>query len=213
MDHRTFTPFCDVRILGRSMEALLGIVRGLMADRSLNLSEVEYLHTWLLENEFLSSTWPASALLERTRAILCDGQVTPDELKSLEEVLGALVGGTLQETGVASGLSTSLPIDDSIRLEFLEKMFCFTGTFAFGRRTVCEAAVVERGGRVSSTVRKELDFLVVGSIATDSWAHSSFGRKIEQAIAVASVNGRPLVTSEQNFVAQLSIGSRGYLAR
>jgi NAD-dependent DNA ligase len=186
------------------MEALLGIVRGLMADQALNESELQYLHAWLLDNESLCSVWPASALLDRTRAILNDGTVTGDELRALEEVLRALVGGTLQESGAASGLSTTLPVDESLRIVFAGKTFCFTGTFAYGRRSVCEAAVIDRGGAVSSTVRKDLDFLIVGSIATESWQHSSFGRKIEQAVALASKSGRPFITSERNFVAHLA---------
>ncbi len=55
------------------------------------------------------------------------------------------------------------------------------GIFGFGTRKEREAAVKEKGG-LCGPLTLDTGFLVIGAYATDSWAHSSFGRKIEKAV-------------------------------
>jgi NAD-dependent DNA ligase len=77
---------------------------------------------------------------------------------------------------------TSLPLcDPAPTLTFMGKRYCFTGTFNFGQRKSCEAVVLERGALVGSITQKT-NVLVIGSYATDSWKHSTFGNKILQAV-------------------------------
>jgi len=38
------------------------------------------------------------------------------------------------------------------------------------------------GGTIAKGVNKNLNYLVLGTYVTDSWAHETFGRKIEKAI-------------------------------
>ena len=43
------------------------------------------------------------------------------------------------------------------------------------------------------------DYLVIGSYATDSWAHSSWGRKIEKAVEMTN-KGHPVkIISEEHW--------------
>jgi hypothetical protein len=46
-------------------------------------------------------------------------------------------------------------------------------------------------------------YLVIGVYATDSWAHSTFGRKIEKAVTLRDRGRRIAIVGEQHWVGQL----------
>lgn len=60
--------------------------------------------------------------------------------------------------------------------------FLFTGTCAFGNRKQCQEATDSLGGINAKGVNKSLNYLVLGTYVTDSWAHENYGRKIEKAM-------------------------------
>ncbi|MEQ8957566.1 MAG: hypothetical protein RLP02_06520, partial [Coleofasciculus sp. C2-GNP5-27] len=67
----------------------------------------------------------------------------------------------------------------------------------------CEAAIVERGGQAGSLAAKT-NYLIIGCYATESWAHSSFGRKIEKAVDFRE-NGVPIrIVSEEHWIQYLT---------
>jgi len=78
------------------------------------------------------------------------------------------------------------------------KNLCFTGTFSYGNRKDCQAAVVQRGG-LATSINFKLNYLVIGSYATDSWVQSSWGRKIEKAIHLSQKGANILIVSEAHW--------------
>ena len=67
-------------------------------------------------------------------------------------------------------------------IDFDGNSFCFTGTFLYGTRTACHKATESAGGIAAKGITKKLDYLVIGTNTTESWANTSFGRKIEKAV-------------------------------
>ena len=191
------------RLLKRSCESLLGISAGIMADGELNDQEIKYLDTWLSDNQSLASTWPGEIVYARINTILADNKITEDEREHLKQTLSDLIGGTLQETGAASGASTSLPVDDIDSFEIKDNIFCFTGNFLYGTRNACELAITERGGKAIPRIRKDLDYLVIGTMASRDWANTSHGRKIEKAIEYKKDNCPIYIIEEKQWVGHL----------
>jgi len=58
----------------------------------------------------------------------------------------------------------------------------FTGTCAYGTRQQCHDATQSLGGLIATGVTKSIHYLVLGTYVTDSWAHETYGRKIEKAM-------------------------------
>lgn len=81
---------------------------------------------------------------------------------------------------------------------FRDRVFCFTGRFAYGTRIRCEQAVVERAGLVldSGPVTHVVDYLVVGAKGSDRWKWGDYGAKIEAAVVERAVHGRPAIIAE-----------------
>jgi len=194
----------DSRLLKRSCESLLGISAGIMADGELNDQEIKYLDNWLSDNLALASTWPGEAIYSRIRTILADNKITEDEREHLKQTLSDLIGGTLQEAGAASGASTSLPIDEDVdSIDIKDNLFCFSGNFLYGTRKACERAITERGGITTPRIRKDLNYLVIGTMASRDWAHTSHGRKIEKAMEFRKDQCLIFIVSEKQWVEYL----------
>jgi len=79
------------------------------------------------------------------------------------------------------------------------KTFCFTGTFLYGKRKECEDRVLEKGGKIS-TLRLDLNYLIIGVYATGAWAHSHFGRKIEKAVAFNNKGADIKIINEADWI-------------
>jgi len=189
------------RIAARQVDELIGLCRGLVADGVISQSEVEFLQTWLAANRAISDQPLIHSLYDRMAAVMADGVADKDEC---EELLATLQGLTRVDIELGEVLkATSLPLcDPAPPLSFAGKRYCFTGTFVFGRRKQCEAAILERSGAAGLLTQKT-DVLVIGTYATESWKHSSFGNKILQAAEWRS-RGVPIsIVSEAHW--------RGYL--
>lgn len=177
-----FTKFNRKNIQDRQVDTLIGLSKGLTADGTVNQAEAEFLFGWLIQNTQSERNNPIfENLLSKLADMLEDGVLDASESTELLSILRSLAGDK-SEVGEVSK-SASLPINNPIpEIVFKDKSFLFTGTCAFGTRKQCHAAVESLGGVVANSVTRDLDYLVLGTYVTESWAHESFGRKIEKAM-------------------------------
>jgi NAD-dependent DNA ligase len=168
------------RISHRQIDELIGLARGIACDGAVTQPEVEFLQKWLAANQSISNQPVIRTLYMRVNEILSDGVLASDEAEELLETLNNFSDRDFELGEIMK--STSLPLckPPPTPLKFVGQTYCFTGTFNYGQRRTCEAAVVERGGLCGSLNRKT-DVLVIGLYATESWKHSSFGNKIIKA--------------------------------
>jgi NAD-dependent DNA ligase len=89
----------------------------------------------------------------------------------------------VQEAGATSGAATRLPVDQLEQILVPGKSFCLTGSFLFGTRSACERAVEALGGVAAPRITLELDYLVIGTLASRDWVNTSHGPKIEKAVS------------------------------
>lgn len=140
-------------------------------------------------------------LQTRVKQILADGVVDADEARDLMSTLAAFAGGDFEEGELTK--STSLPLcNPAPRMKFYGAPICFTGTFEFGGRKECEEAARALGAEPGGLTAKT-HYLVIGVYATESWAQSSFGRKIEKAVEMRAA-GKPIsIIGEKHWVEQM----------
>ncbi|MEZ5973140.1 MAG: BRCT domain-containing protein [Hyphomonadaceae bacterium] len=189
------------RISARQIDELIGLARGLCADGSISEADVDCLRIWLAAQAAITEHPMLRILQERIEGVLADGIADEEERADLCETLRAFTGQT-SELGEAMK-PTGLPLcDPTPALSFAGHRYCLTGTFLFGRRAECEAAVEAKGAEVGSLTRKT-NVLVVGAYATESWKHSSFGNKIMKAVEYREL-GLPIrIVSEAHWRSHL----------
>ncbi|MCU7806395.1 MAG: BRCT domain-containing protein [Candidatus Thiodiazotropha sp. (ex Semelilucina semeliformis)] len=176
-----FTRFNRKHIQDRQIDTLIGLSKGLVADGNIDQAEAEFLQSWLIQNSQASDNPIIRNLLTKLDNMLSDGVLDQEESKELLSLMHRFTGepSAIGELAKAS----TLPVDDpQPEIVFEERQFLFTGTCAYGTRKQCQAAIYLLGGINAKSVTKRLDYLVLGTYVTDSWAHESYGRKIEKAV-------------------------------
>jgi len=185
-----FIKFNKRNILDRQIDTLVGISKGLTADGKLSQDEANFLHTWLIQNQQYGENPVIANLFQKVSQMLEDSVLDKAETAELLALLKS-ISGEKSEVGELAK-PTSLPLDNPApQIIFEGRQFLFTGTCVFGSRKECEAAVEGLGGVNASGVTKSLDYLVIGTYVSDSWAHETYGRKIEKAMSYRE-SGLPL---------------------
>jgi len=193
--------FSRARIDDRQVNELIGLARGIVADNRVTQEEAETLQNWLTANTAVSDNPVIAILLQRVNAMLADDILDDEEASELLQTLQSFAGGHVELGELLK--SSQLPLDDPPpRIVIPSRRFCFTGTFAFGTRRDCENAVRQRDG-IPGKLTRDTDYLIVGLYATDSWAHSTFGRKIEKAAAWRDQGNQLAIVSELDWVRHL----------
>jgi hypothetical protein len=168
----------DVRLNRRDVDEFLGLCRSACADGEISQAELDLLGSWIAKSSRIESM----PLVSQVRDLIADlnRDASATARATLLQVLQQLTG-TVHHDGRATPTSLAFT-DPAPELEFAGKRYCFTGDFDFGTRTACENAVLRRGGLIKKKITLNTDVLVVGSSATDSWLHSSYGLKISTAV-------------------------------
>jgi hypothetical protein len=174
----------------RSINELLGVCKGIVADGKVNQEEAEYLCEWLQANRDVRDEWPADILRARIAEYLEDGVLDLDEKEELFDLLRRTAAKS--DGIVPANHSTMLPFDSPLPdLIFHGRRFCLTGRFNTGTRGVCARFVESLGGVPIDNPLQAGCVVVVGVIGSRDWVHSTHGRKIEKAVAYRS-SGYPV---------------------
>lgn len=189
------------RLTDRSIDELLGLCRGIIADGAVNIEEARFLTQWMEANREAANQWPANVLYGRIHAMLADGILDPAEQTELFDLLGKMTGGGVPPGQYIANLSTSLPLTTPAPTVYFEnRFFCMTGKFIYGPRQQCESAILARGGKVQGRPTTDTHYLVIGVLGSSDWIHSTYGRKIEYAIELRE-SGRPIaIVSEDHWL-------------
>ena len=138
------------------------------------------------------ATGRRNLIFKRLSQHFADGQIDDAERQDLHDLLTKLVGGEYDSYPDYEG-PTTLPLDDPAPLICWgsDKVYVFTGKFAWGTRSTCEREVTRRGGSCDRNITRRTSFVVIGTFGSRDWVHSSFGRKIQHA-GLLPASGLPI---------------------
>lgn len=191
----------------RGLDELLGFVKGIITDGAVSDAEAVALHQLLEANPALATEWPANVLADRLERIFADGVIEEEEREDLVLLLQRATG---ESEGSAEPMTraTRLPVDEPPPdLIFEKRLFVLTGKFVTGKRAFCEAAVERLGGWCDSRITRETDYLVIGTLASEAWVHTTHGRKIEAAVVIKA-QGHPIsIVAEEHWA--MAVRARG----
>lgn len=180
-------------------QALCGMLGGMTADGRITADELRVLQGWLEEHEGLRRSWPYDEIESLVTKTIADGVVSPEEEEELLQYFGVFamggVGQVLDDGAAFWSLAGICACDPEITVE--GHRFCLTGDSGRMLRRDFEAEIAARGGIVLKGVRKDLDYLVVGSEGSPCWGLSLYGHKIEKAMEYRR-RGLPLMIVHEN---------------
>jgi len=188
---------------------MLGLCKGILSDGVLVESEIVFLDKWLGKNRGVQSHFVGKKVIQRISRILADERIDEEERLDLQTLLAEITalspsqGGTRQDeekfivgTPTVSKSISGVFDDPAPPLVFPSRNYCFTGTFVSGKRSWCELQIISRGGMCHSKVSVGTHFLIVGTLASAAWTHSSYGRKIEDAMDFRKKHGLAILSEE-----------------
>ena len=188
--------FSGERLGDRKVDQLLGLCEGVIADGHVNQQEAEFIQKWLRLNSEVQDKWPASIMFSRLNEFLKDGVLDENEEAQLVALLMEVAG----MHGSEGKIPATLPLcEPQPEVQFKGKRFVLTGKFASGSRNECKKAVQVAGGSVSDHVSGNVDYVVVGTLVSETWIHESYGRKIEKAVEVRESGGGLAIVSEETW--------------
>lgn len=191
--------YCRKRRHDRSLDELIGLAKGMAADGIINQAEAIFLQKWLEKNNEITSAPLVETIYNRVCAMLCDEVL---DLEESQELLGLLTGftGPLAMEKQLENMTATLPLDEPPpELFFNDKLYCFTGKFLSATRRECEELTATLGGICKTSVSGKLDYLVIGFIGSEDWAHTSYGRKIEKALELKNQGTEIHIVSEDHW--------------
>ncbi len=68
-----------------------------------------------------------------------------------------------------------------------------------------QASIETLGGKNAGSVTKSLNYLVIGTYVTDSWAHETFGRKIEKAMEYRDSGVSLVIVTEEHWIGEAGL--------
>lgn len=161
---------------------LLGFLQGITSDDQINNKEIDGLLSLLNSYPAILDTWPANIINQRLEKVLEDGIVDDEERAELLVMLKSICGQQFTDTGSAECGATDF-FGEPITLSDIEgKSICFTGKFLAGSRKIMESLAKAKGGEIRNGIARDLDYLIIGSMASRDWKFSSHGRKIEAVL-------------------------------
>ena len=190
------------RRIDRGIDELLGMCKGIIADKVVNQDEADFLLNWIESNQELRSEWPVNIIYRRITDFMEDGKLDAKEQKELFNLLKCTAGDLTEFR--EENCSTTLPLEASCPEIIVENsLFCFTGKFIFGTRSNCESEIKNLGGKTHKDPGQKTDYLVIGTLGSRDWMHSSFGRKIEKAVGLREAGHSVKILSEQMWIESL----------
>jgi len=183
-----------------NINELIGLLLGISADGKLTDGEFAALDQWLSSNAHLADTYPANELIKRIKEIKADGVVDEEEKEDLLEAIKKLTGYRFTETGDAEGAVAEVFSKTIENFTHSEQKICFTGKFVSGTRKVCEKSAKDKGAIIAKSVTKDLDILILGTIASRDWRFTSHGRKIEKAVKYNNDGTNIIIISERTWL-------------
>lgn len=192
------TRFRQSALRARSIDELLGICKGVIADEIVCQAEASFLLNWLEANQHVAKEFPANVLYPRLIEMLADGVLDAEESKELLDMLRLMTGEQGQQATVP--MSTGIAYDSpQPPLDFEGLEFCLTGEFAYGRRNDVQSRIEALGGSCVKNVVKRGCVVVVGCMGSEAWLHSTHGRKIKEAVAARDSGSPVCVVSEEHW--------------
>jgi hypothetical protein len=167
-----------------SMQQLHGILGAIAVDGTIDRAELGGIRDWIREHENLRALWP----YDEVDAILTGAYNSADKDELLEQYLLAISDELLFNK---AGLLLEDPADDLLNfgvcaacpnIQFLDSVFCFTGTSSHSTRRELQEQVESLGGEPVNNMSDRVHYVVSCDAGSRGWAYKAYGRKIEYAM-------------------------------
>jgi BRCA1 C Terminus (BRCT) domain len=188
------------------LQKLQGIFHGILSDNNIEDKEIIQLENWLNDNDYLSGFYPYDEISTLITSILSDGIITNDEVNILKVFFSEFIDSSidsninfkeieiLKNDYTVEGICATSP-----KIEFEDKLFCFTGASNKTTRDGFNNIITSLKGQFRNNISSKTDYLIIGGAGNPCWAYSCYGRKVEQALTLRKKGKKVIIIHENDF--------------
>lgn len=197
-------------VVTSDIQILHGILHGILSDNIITKAEIEELKKWMNENRHLQGTFPYDEITALVNYVLEDNKLDKSEVDLLKAFFSDFIEkeDTLINIEELKSLKSQITVSGicalNPKIEFLSKVFCFTGASERAKRSDIQVIIEKRGARFINSINKNLDYLVIGNAGNPCWAFSCYGRKVEEAIDLRKSGNKVQLVNENDFWNQIN---------
>ncbi len=163
-----------------AMQELIGIVKGIGADKHVSNVEAEALRNWIANNSSMLDDPLIADVFAAIDAALADNVITIEEESLILERFNALID----------------PIEQSSTINLNGKKVCLSGDFEFGSKNDVASRIESLGGSVVSNVSRKCDYVIVGGKGSERYAFGNYGSKVKKAMGLQAEGFPILIVTE-----------------
>lgn len=152
----------------QQLKALQNILMSIIDDNVVTDKDVDFLAEWMEYNIHLRGNYPFDRVFLILEKVLEDGVVDKCELQVLLDKFTEFASPTKSTCNCVN--------------EWNGKHFVLTGEFDFGSKSSVSEYIVSKGGIVDDNVKKNTDYVVIGSLGSQKWKMGKYGGKIKKAM-------------------------------
>lgn len=165
-------------------QKLMGILEGVSCDEKINDTEAYVLKDWLLKYDFLNGFYPYDKIISILIPMLEDGHIDPYEEEELLELIQRLLN------------PMEKVFKEKREIVYCKNTFCLTGTFTHGSKDDIGSLIENRGGNITNSVSKKVQYLIVGGEGSSAWSYSTYGGKVKKALELNDKGARIIILNE-----------------
>lgn len=169
------------------MQELQEIVSNIINDSVITIEEANSLLDWMYSHSDLEGFYPYDKIFNLIDDILSDGIIEANEEHELLELLDAYIN----------------PQTTKLKVNVNSKVICLSGEFDYGSKSEVEQFFVSKGAKISKTVTKKIDILVLGETGNVAWKYGNYGTKYEKAQQLNEKGANILVYKENDIIGYL----------
>ena len=156
-----------------AIHILKGIIRGILSDQIISISELNRLSRWMESFDRYMTSFPFNRIRELIHNVLEDGIITSEEQEQLHKVFSEFVDPI---TSISNSRDKELCID------LTGKTVLITGTCSSGTRDEVLEKLVQAGAIIGKSISRKLDILIVGGQGSSDWKYDNYGTKLNKAL-------------------------------
>lgn len=164
-------------------QLLVGILKGIAADRKVKDAEAQQLLKWIEKCENALVDQSIDSLIRELQVALKDEIIDAEEEEKLLKVFDRIIN-PMEGTDTA--------------VTFTGKKFVLSGDFLFGCKDEVRAVIELRGGIVVKGVSGKVDYVVVGNEGSAMYAHGKYGSKVKKALDLQAKGSTIQVVTEND---------------
>ena len=170
-----------------AMQGLQIIVTDIISDSVITVEEANSLLGWMSSHSDLEGFYPYDKIFNLIDDILSDGIIEADEERELLGLLDAYIN----------------PQTTKSKVNVNNKTICLSGEFDYGSKSEVEQFFISKGAKISKSVTKKIDILVLGEAGNVAWKYGNYGTKYEKAQQLNEKGASILVYKENDIIGYL----------